>query len=86
MFSKVFKNILNKTSMHNVLQPQNSVNMSKKYEVLQYDEEVLPKTLLLKLKFNRVLIVCPLPFFSAEGGLRLQPNFQKWGALQDFNF
>ena len=34
MFSKAFKNILNKISMHNVQQPQNAVKMRKKYEVL----------------------------------------------------
>ena len=55
MFSKAFKNVLNKTSIHIAPKLQNSVKMSKKYEVLQYDEEVLLRTLLLKLKFNRVL-------------------------------
>ena len=54
MFSKAFKNVLNKTSIHIAPKPQNSVKMSKKYAVLQYDEEVLLRTL-LKLKFNRVL-------------------------------
>ena len=55
MFRKALRNILNKTSIHSVLKPQNSMKMSKKYEVLYYDEEVLVKTLLLKLKFNGVL-------------------------------
>ena len=70
MFSKAFKNMLNKTSMHNVPQPQNSVrvrSMSQKYEVLQYNEALL-KTLMLKSKFNRVFIVYP-PFFLLEGGV-----------------
>ena len=55
MFSKAFTNVPNKTSIHNVPKSQSSVTMSKNYEVQQYDEEVLVRTLLLKLKFYRLL-------------------------------
>ena len=79
MFSKAFKNMLNKTSMHNVPQPQNSVrvrSMSQKYEVLQYNEALL-KTLMLKSKFNRVFIVYP-PFFLLEVGV----DGWGWGGVE----